>query len=73
MNNVTVPIPNNYESFIDSAVESGEFDSRSQFIRTAIKKFIEEQEVAEILEASRRAKMGEVFSGDLDKLAKKHA
>jgi len=48
-----------------------DFDSRSQFIRSAIKKLIEEKEISEILEASKMAKLGEIFEGDLDQLVKK--
>ena len=73
MNNISIPIQKKYLDLIDSIVEKGEFDSRSQFIRNAIKKMIEEQEVNEILEASKMAKLGEVFEGDIDKLIKKHA
>lgn len=73
MTNITTPLPKEYIEFIDTRIEKGDFDSRAQFIRKAIKKMIEEQEVAEILEASRLAKMGEAFSGDLDELVKKYA
>lgn len=73
MNNISIPIQKEYLDFIDAEIEKGDFDSRSQFIRNAIKKMIEEKEIAEIKEASQRAKMGEVFEGDLDKLVKKYA
>lgn len=73
MTNISIPIQKEYLDFIDSVVDKGEFDSRSQFIRNAIKKMIEEKEINEILEASRMAKMGEVFEGDIDELVKKHA
>lgn len=73
MNNITIPVQKEHLDFIDSLIERGDFDNRSQFIRNAIKKLIEEREINEILEASRLAKMGEVFEGDLDELVKKYA
>jgi Arc/MetJ-type ribon-helix-helix transcriptional regulator len=71
MTNITTPLPKDYVESIDY-IEKGDFDSRSQFIRSAVKKLIEDREIEEILEASRRAKMGEVFRGDLKELAKIH-
>ncbi len=73
MNNISIPIKKEYLEFIDSVVDKGDFDSRSQFIRNAIKKMIEEKEIEEIHEASKMAKLGEVFEGDIDQLVKKHA
>lgn len=73
MNNITVPIQKEYLKNIDSLIENGSFDNRSQFIRTAIKKMLEEKEIEEIKEASRKASMGEVFEGDIDELIAKHA
>ena len=73
MTNISTPLPKEYIDFIDLAVKKGDFDNRAQFIRKSIKRMIEEQEIAEILEASRLAKMGEVFEGDLDDLVKKYA
>jgi Arc/MetJ-type ribon-helix-helix transcriptional regulator len=72
MTNITTPLPKDYIESIDDYIEKGDFDSRSQFIRSAVKKLIEDREIEEILEASRRAKMGEVFRGDLKELAKIH-
>ncbi len=72
MTNITTPLPDDLIETIDQLINAGDFDNRSQFVRLAIKKMIEEREIAEILEASNRAKMGELFFGDLDKLAKQH-
>jgi Arc/MetJ-type ribon-helix-helix transcriptional regulator len=71
MTNITIPLQKEYIDFIDDTVKEGNFDNRSQFIRNAIKKMIEEQEIAEILEASEQIKRGECFEGDLQELAKK--
>ena len=71
MNNITIPIQKEYLETMDEIIENGDFDNRSQFIRTAIKRMIEENEVQEIIHASEMAKLGEVFSGDLDELVKK--
>ena len=71
MTNISVPIQKEYLEYIDAEIEKGDFDSRSQFIRNAIKKMIEEKEIAEIHEASKMAKLGEIFEGDIDQLVKK--
>ncbi len=73
MTTVSTPISNTHLDFIDQQVKKGAFDNRSQFIRDAIKRRIEEREIEEIKEASRLAKLGEVFEGNLDMLAKKYA
>lgn len=73
MTTITVPVPKDQLEYVDNKVSKGEFDNRSQFVRKAIQKMIEEQEIKEILDASRLAKMGQVFEGDLDMLLKKHA
>jgi len=70
MTNITIPLQKDYIDYIDNTVKEGNFDNRSQFIRNAIKKMIEEQEIAEIMQASEEVKRGEVFRGDLDELAK---
>lgn len=70
MTNITIPLQKEYIDFIDETIKTGDYDSRSQFIRNAIKKMIEEKEINEILEASKKAKMGELFEGDLDELSK---
>jgi Arc/MetJ-type ribon-helix-helix transcriptional regulator len=73
MTNITIPIQEEYLDVIDSEVKNGDYDSRSQFVRNAIKMAIQAKEESEILHASKLAHMGEVFSGDIDKLAKEHA
>jgi len=73
MNNITVPIQKEHLNNIDTLIKDGFFDNRSQFIRTAIKRMLEEKEIEEIKEASHRASMGEVFEGDIDELISKHA
>jgi Arc/MetJ-type ribon-helix-helix transcriptional regulator len=72
MTNVSIPFPKEMLDYIDKQIKAGEYDNRSQFVRRSVKRMIEEKEIEEILEASRQAKMGYVFEGDLDKLAKKH-
>lgn len=73
MTNITIPVQKEFLDCIDAEIKKGNFDNRSQFIRNAIKRSLQEQEEAEILEASQLAHMGEVFEGDLDELVKIHA
>lgn len=72
MINITIPIQKEYLDIIDKEVKKGDFDSRSQFIRNAVKLAIQTKEEDEILHASKLAHMGDVFAGDLDELVKVH-
>lgn len=65
-------MPKQLLDFVDALIRSGEIENRAQAIRKAIRRMQEETEIAEIFEASRQAKDGRVFQGDLAKLAKKH-
>lgn len=70
MTNVSTPLPKEMIDYIDKQVKTGEFDNRSQFIRRSIKKMIEEKEIEEILEASRQARAGQFYTGDLKEIIK---
>ena len=70
MSNITIPLTPELENYINTSVKSNAFESKSHFVRNAIKFFKDEMEVREILLASERGKRGIYLSGDLDDLAK---
>jgi len=73
MTNITIPIQEKYLDVIDNEVKGGDFDNRSQYIRAAIKKMIEDKEIEEILGAKKEIERGESFKGDIDDLIGKYA
>lgn len=67
---LSVSLTPELEKFINDEVASGEFESKGQLIKKALKRFEEEVVVARILKASKEAKAGLVLYGDLDELVK---
>lgn len=67
---LSVSLTPELEKFINDEVASGEFESKGQLIKKALKRFEEEIVVARILKASAEAKAGTVLYGDLDELVK---
>ena len=68
---LSVSLPPELEKFIEDEVASGEFESKGQVVKKALKKFEEELVVARILKASAEAKEGKVLRGDLRELLRK--
>ncbi len=71
MSILTLSIDAELEKFIESQVKNNHAENKSAVVRNALRFFREEQELQEILEASRDVKEGKIFKGDLLKLAKK--
>ena len=67
---LSVSLTPELEKFIEDEVSSGEFESKGQLIKKALKKFEEELIIQRILKASAEAKAGVVLRGDLDELVK---
>ena len=59
------------EKFIHSEIDSGEFESKGQIIKKALKKFQEDLIVTRILTAEEEIRNGKGLRGDLKKLIKK--
>lgn len=70
MTTISVPMPKDLLDFVDSIIHSGEAENRAQAIRKAIRKMREQNEINEILEASRQVKNGLVYTGDLKEILK---
>jgi hypothetical protein len=66
----SVTLTKEQEKFLDDQIEAGHFSSRSEILRQAINKYIEECEVSELLKSIKQADAGKIFYGDLDKLSK---
>ncbi len=62
---------NDTKKYLSDYLNLKVFASPVQFIDMAVKNYIEDREVNKILDASKRAKKGEVLYGDLDDLAAK--
>ncbi|MBP6888758.1 MAG: hypothetical protein KBC21_03565 [Candidatus Pacebacteria bacterium] len=71
MSILTLSIDAELEKFIESQVKNNQAENKSAVVRNALRFFREEQELQEILEASRDVKAGKVFKGNLRELAKK--
>jgi putative addiction module CopG family antidote len=71
MSILSVSLPSDLEKFISDEVASGEFESKSQLVKKALRKFEEDLIVERLLRSSREAKEGKVFRGDLRELVKK--
>jgi Arc/MetJ-type ribon-helix-helix transcriptional regulator len=70
MANISIPIPNELNEFIDEQVRTGKASSKADLVRRAIKLFKEEEFIKDVLEAEEDVKRGRVFKGDLDTIAK---
>lgn len=71
MSIITISIPAELEKFVKDEVFSGEFESKSQVVKKALKKFQEDLVVERILKASKNAREGKILRGNLDDLLKK--
>ena len=67
---LSISITSKLEKFINDEVASGKFKSKNQFIKKALKKFEDDLVINRILRASREAKKGKYFEGDLRELVK---
>lgn len=71
MSILSVSLTPELEKFINDEVASGEFESKGQLVKKALRKFEEDLIVARILKASEEARRGNVLRGDLEELSKK--
>jgi putative addiction module CopG family antidote len=68
---LSVSLTPELEKFIEDEVASGEFESKGQVIKRALKKLQEDLIVEDLLRISAEIEDGVYFEGDLDELAKK--
>lgn len=67
---LSVSLTPELEKFIEDEVASGEFESKGQLIKKALKRFEEEVVIARILKAGAEVEQGIYLEGDLDDLVK---
>ncbi len=71
MANLTVSLTPELEQFIDEQMALGEFESKGQLVKKALKKFEEDLIIDELLRISAEIDDGAYLKGDLDELAQK--
>lgn len=73
MSNITisVPITREQERFLKEKVRRGIAANKAHAVRQALDKVAEDDAVNAVLEAEREIAEGQIFYGDLDKLARK--
>ena len=68
---LSVSLTPELEEFINNEVASGEFESKGQLVKKALRKFEEDTVIERILKASREAREGKgVIRGDLREIIK---
>ncbi len=72
MTTISVPLPKELLKFIDDQIKAGVAENRSQAVRQALRKISEEKEIEEILKASKEARKGIYYEGDLKDILKKY-
>jgi putative addiction module CopG family antidote len=71
MSILSVSLTPELEEFIENEVNSGEFESKGQVVKKALKKLQEDLIVTRVLAAEEEIKNGKGVRGDLRKLIKK--
>ena len=70
MSILSVSLPPEIESFLEREIASGEFETKSQIVKKALRKLEEDLIIDRILKASKEAHEGKILQGDLKALAK---
>lgn len=71
MSILSVSLTPDLEAFIDEQIEAGNFESKGQLVKRALRKFEEDLAVERILKASAEIKEGKIIRGDLREIIKK--
>ncbi|MBI4250442.1 hypothetical protein HY622_02535 [Candidatus Uhrbacteria bacterium] len=68
---LTVPLTTHLSEKIEELIKNGRAANKADLARRALEKYIEDQAVADVLNAEREVCEGKALSGDLDELAAK--
>ena len=68
---LSVPLPAQLSEQIEELIKRGCAANKADLARRALEKYIEDQAVADVLNAERETREGKILSGDLDELAAK--
>lgn len=70
MTTITVPLNDSLNEFLETQVKLGNASSKADLVRTAIKRYKEEEFIRQINQARQEIADGKGLTGDLDELAK---
>lgn len=70
MSTISVPIPQNLESFINEMITRGIAPNKAAVVRQALVRYAEDQAVEAVLRAEQEVREGKILRGDLDELMK---
>ncbi len=71
MSNLSISLTPELEAFIDAEIASGEFESKGQLVKKALRTFEDDLVMERLMKASREAKEGKVVRGNIRELVKK--
>lgn len=71
MSILSVSLTPEIEEFIEQEMSSGEFESKGQLVKKALKKFEEDRLMERLTKASEDIRNGLYLEGDLEELSKK--
>jgi Arc/MetJ-type ribon-helix-helix transcriptional regulator len=71
MSTLSVPLPANLETFIESMVRRGAAANKAAVVRQALFNYAEEQAIAVVLKAEQEVKEGKALRGDIRKIMKR--
>ena len=67
----SISLTNELAKFVEDEVASGEYESKGQLIKKALKRYQDEVVVERLLKASREVEEGKILRGDLKSVLKK--
>jgi len=70
MSTISIPLPANLETFVNTMVKRGYAPTKAEVVRRALIKLAEDEAVADVLRAEQELAEGKVLRGDLRKLIK---
>lgn len=71
MSILSVSLPAELDAFIEREIASGEFETKAQIVKKALRKFEEDLIVQRVLQAEQDVKEGKFFEGDLREIIKR--
>lgn len=70
MTTISVPIPQNLESFINDMITRGIAPNKAEVVRQALVRYAEDQAVEAVLRAQQEVREGKILRGDPRELLK---
>ncbi len=70
MRTISIPIPQNLETFINNMIASGAAPNKAEVVRQALLRYEEDQAVEAVMRAQQEARDGMILRGDPRELLK---